>query len=151
MEKMKVFELKPEKIIQYLNEIYLYYSCTGLSSEQENITTKNLFKFFKDCKLSEQLVPTNSLEMIFISKKQKKKIINFEVFLEIIGKVSKIAYPDLIEISDSIYYFLDKHVMPLYNQIFSKNSGINELDKNTLDILIGIAPMLKELYRQEFP
>ena len=151
MESLKILDLNPEEIIKYLKEIFLYYACTGLSAEQEHITTKNLLKFFNECNLSDQLLSKNRLECIFISEKRKTKSLNFEVFLEVISKVSKAAYPDLLEVSDSIYYFLDKHVVPLYQEKLKKTANLRELDSNTLEILDGVTPMLQSLYKEEFP
>jgi hypothetical protein len=148
---MNIFDLHPEKIIQILQEIYLLYSCKGINSEQTNITVKNLFRFFNDCELSKNLISTSCLDLIFISEKQKKSVFDFEAFLEIITRVSKAVYPEFIESSEAIYKFLENHVMTLYQKIHKTQNLLDQMDTQSLEILNLIVPMLKDMYKQEFP
>lgn len=147
---MKSAEMQPGEIVQILKELYLLYSCSGLSVEQDYITTTELLKFFKDCTLPEAVFSNQSLELIFTSKKTKAKVLTFEVFLEILGAVSKSTYSALAE-SDSLYYFLDFHVFPLYSYKASNEVKKLEINHLTSELLNEVLPMLREIYIQEFP
>ena len=148
---MRSSSMPPEEILQILKDLYLLYSCTGLSVEQQHTSVTSLLQFFTDCTLPDADLPTNYLHLILASEKTKPKLFTFEAFLEIVGKVSSAVYPDLPDTSHSIYRFLDNHVLPLYDKKCSEECVSLEIDTHTLDMINAILPMLKELYIKEFP
>lgn len=150
MEQLEIFDMEPEQIVKFLQELYIHYSSLGKNSSTSNMSTTNLLQFFNDCQLSKQLINKTNLDLIIITEKRHKKAINFEVFLDILSSVSKAVYPDLIDSSDAVYYFLDKHALSLYKNFEAEIPAIQAIDQGTIEIILQISSMLQNIYKNEF-
>jgi hypothetical protein len=144
---MKKFE--PFEIVKVLKEIFLVYSQAGPCLDL--MSRKNFLEFFKDCRVSHEKIKTQDVELLLASEQRKNKFLGFECFLQVITRVSKIVYPNLNDPSESIYNFLDRHIISLYNSIESDIKLIDVLSLSSLEILDDIFPMISDLYKSEFP
>ena len=143
---MKKFE--PFEIVKVLNDIFLVYSTSGPNLDL--MSSKNFIQFYTDCQVNHEKLSKQSAELILASEQRKSKFVTFEAFLSILTRISKIVYPDPEETSTSIYCFLDRHIISLYNSIDSDIRLIDVLDLSTLEILGEVVGMIAGLYRAEF-
>lgn len=143
---MKKFE--PFEIVKVLNDIFLVYSTSGPNLDL--MSSKNFLQFYSDCQVNHEKLSKQSAELILASEQRKSKFVTFEVFLSILTRISKIIYPDPDETSTSIYRFLDRHIISLYNSIDSDIKLIDVLNLSTLEILGEVSEMIGVLYKSEF-
>lgn len=143
---MKKFE--PRQILSILNEIFQDYSTSGPNLDK--MSSKNFQTFLNDCNIHEAIISKQSISLILASEQHKQQFIDFKCFLQCLIKVSKAIYPNLLETSDCIYHFLDRHITDLYIHLSSEIKLLEILSIQTYDVLNQVTPMITELYKSEF-
>ena len=139
-----------------LLKLFIYYSNLGERNKAGLISQSNFLQMLKESKIISGPFTTESADLLIRGTLKKKKLCEFQDFLDMFIKISERLYPEEFPTmkTECLLRILSCHLAPLYSLLLSQNAILNleiSLTPPLLEILSSIKPYLLGLYKLYFP
>lgn len=147
---MLTSQLSSDELLFILKEVFYQYSVKG-SYKKKCIQLNKYLQLLQDSNILTPDFNQNQAELIFCSVNKHRPNLEYQDFLEALNRITRDRYSFLYEDNpkNAVMQLLQKHILPLFERIGDKNSGLPESDMKYLYQKVLIP--LKDIYNSYFP